>query len=55
MNLFTRQKPIHRLREQTYEWQGREKADVGRDSSGVWDGHEHTAVFKVDNQQRPTV
>ena len=22
---------------------------------GVWDGHVHTAVFKMDNQQRPTV
>ena len=27
----------------------------GGDSSGVWDGHVHTAVFKMDNQQRPTV
>ena len=23
----------------------------GRDSQGVWDGHVHTAVFKMDNQQ----
>ena len=22
---------------------------------GVWDGHVHTAVFKTDNQQEPTV
>ena len=22
---------------------------------GVWDGHVHTAVFKTDNQQGPTV
>ena len=22
---------------------------------GVWDGHVHTAIFKMDNQQRPTV
>ena len=27
----------------------------GRDSSGVWDGHVHTAIFKIDNQQGPTV
>ena len=27
----------------------------GGDSLGVWDGHVHTAVFKMDNQQRPTV
>ena len=26
----------------------------GRDSQGVWDGHVHTAVFKMDNQQGPT-
>ena len=22
---------------------------------GVWDGHAHTAIFKIDNQQGPTV
>ena len=27
----------------------------GRDSQGLWEGHVHTAVFKMDNQQRPTV
>ena len=27
----------------------------GRDSKGVWDGHVHTAIFKMDNQQGPTV
>ena len=27
----------------------------GRDSWGVWDEHVHTAVFKMDNQQAPTV
>ena len=26
-----------------------------RDSSGVWDGHLYTAIFKMDNQQGPTV
>ena len=25
----------------------------GEDSKGVWDGHVHTAVFKMDNQQGP--
>ena len=25
----------------------------GRDSQGLWEGHVHTAVFKMDNQQRP--
>ena len=27
----------------------------GRDRLGVWDWHVHTAIFKVDNQQGPTV
>ena len=27
----------------------------GRDTKGLWEGHEHTAIFKVDSQQRPTV
>ena len=26
-----------------------------RDSQGVWDGHVPTAIFKMDNQQGPTV
>ena len=25
--------------------------DGGRKSQGVWDGHVHTAIFKMDNQQ----
>ena len=29
--------------------------DGGRNSLGVWDGHVHTAIFKMDNQQGPTV
>ena len=27
----------------------------GRDSQGVWDGHVHTGIFKMDNLQGPTV
>ena len=27
----------------------------GRDSQGLWEGHVHTALFKVDNQQGPIV
>ena len=26
----------------------------GRDSEEVWEGHVHTAIFKMDNQQGPT-
>ena len=28
---------------------------VGRDGLGVWVGHVHTAILKIDNQQEPTV
>ena len=27
----------------------------GRDSQGVWDGHAHTAVFKINKQQGPHI
>ena len=27
----------------------------GRDRLGVYDKHVHTALFKIDNQQGPTV
>ena len=26
-----------------------------RDNSGAWDEHTHSTVYKIDNQQRPTV
>ena len=29
--------------------------DGGRDSQEVWDGHGHTAVFNMENQQGPGV
>ena len=48
MNLFMKQ--TYRLREWTYScWRG----DMGEEI--VWDEHVHTAVFKMDNQQGPTV
>ena len=27
----------------------------GRESQGVWDGYVHSAIYKMDNQQGPTV
>ena len=27
----------------------------GRNSKGVWEGHVHTAMFKIDNKQGPIV
>ena len=32
-----------------------ELMDRGRDSQGAWDGHGHTAVFNMENQQGPAV
>ena len=53
MFLFAKQKHTHRLREWTYGYQvGREG---GRDQLGVWHWHIHIAIFKIDNQQGPTV
>ena len=46
MNLFTKQKQTHRLRERIYDYQrGRMK---GRDSQGIWDRHVHSAIFNTD-------
>ena len=52
VNLFIKQKQTHRLREQTDDYRGK---SGGRDRLGVWDWQVHTAIFKIDNQQRPTV
>ena len=27
----------------------------GRDKLGVWDWHTHTSIYKIDDQQEPTV
>ena len=40
------------LREWTY---GSQRKNEGRDSQGVWDGHVHTAILEMDNQQWPIV
>ena len=53
MNLFTKQKQTLSLRERTYGSQG--ERNRGRESQGVWDGHAHIAIFKMDNQQGSTV
>ena len=52
MNLFTKHKQTHRLREQMYDHWG---IEAGRDCEGAWDGCVHTAIFEMDNQEGPTV
>ena len=53
MNLFTKEKWTHRLWKQTCGYK-RGKGQ-GRDKLGVWDWHTHTTIYKLDNQQRPTL
>ena len=43
MNLLTKYKETHRLRKQTY---GCQEEGI----MGVWEGHVHTAIFKMDNK-----
>ena len=45
-NKYVSQKETHRLRKWTYDYRG-----VGT----AREGHIHTAIFKMDNQQRPIV
>ena len=46
MNLFIKQKQTHRLENKLMLLGGRMG---GRDSSGVWNGHVPTALFKMNN------
>lgn len=43
----------HRLIKRTYGCQGNK--DGGRDRYGIWDGHAHTAICELDDQQGPSV
>ena len=51
MNICTKQKQTCRLR----ELMAMEEKVRERDRLGVWDGCVHTAKFKIDNQQGPSV
>ena len=48
MNLLTQQKDSQ-TQQMNFRLLG------GRDSQGLWEGHVHTAIFKMDNQQGPIV
>ena len=52
MNLFIKLKHTDRLKRMNLWLPGGE--ELGK-KQGVWDGHAHTAIFKMDNQQGPTV
>ena len=48
MNLFTKQKQIHRHRKQTYSYQ---RGKIwGRDKLGVWDWQVQTTIHKINNK-----
>ena len=51
---LTKQKKTHSLREWTYGCGvgGRMRGSI---TQGLWGGHVHTSIFKMDNQQGPTV
>ena len=53
MTLFTKQTLTHRLKKGAYGYQvGR----VGKtERLGVWGWHVHTSIFKIYNQQGPTI
>ena len=36
-------------------WKMNSRLPEGRDSEGLWDGHVHAAMFKMDNQQKHIV
>ena len=52
MNLFTKQKQTHRHRKWTYGYQSGKE---WRDKLGVWNQQIHITIYKIDNQQGPTV
>ena len=54
MNLFTKQKQIHPLGVTDFHNHQRGKVG-GRDKLGVWDEHIHATIYKIGNQQGPTV
>ena len=52
MNLFKKQKQIHRHREQICGCLGGERE---RDGLGIWGWQIQTITFRIDKQQGPTV
>ena len=52
MNFITKQKQTPRQKVHLWLSRGRVRE---RERLGVWDGHVHTAIFKINNQKRPTV
>ena len=55
MNLFIKQKQTYRYPKQTYGYQRGNSVGGGVDNSGAWDEHTHITIYKIDNQQGPTV
>ena len=51
MNFVTKQKQTPRQKMNLWLSRGRVRE---RKRLGVWDGHVHTAILKINNQKKPT-
>ena len=51
MNLFTKQKEIHRLRKCIWLPVGKNEVWGGEDRLGIWDGHVHNAIVKIETNK----
>ena len=52
MNIFTKQKQTHQHKQQMY---GHQRGGGKRDKLGVWGRNIHTTIYKIGNQQGPTL
>jgi len=53
MSLFTKKRLI--LKTNLCLSKGKCNVAEGRDKSGVWEEHTHITIYKIDNQQEPTM
>ena len=49
INLYTKQKQIHRHRKQTYTCHSGQQ-ERGEDKLGIWDQPIHTTIYKINNK-----
>ena len=50
-NELTKQKQTHKLRNELKVAEGTLRLMEGRDSQGVWDGHVHTVILKIETDK----
>ena len=54
VNLFMKQKQTHRLKKNLWLHKGKHGGGV-ENKLGAWYLHAHSTIYKIDNQQEPTV